>query len=176
MRSPNTSPRRWASYPASAFALGEDDLDLWARPLPLGGRRERRGRDLVGPEPGLGRAAKHLGDDPGERLGATPLRRTVGDVRAGAVSTGDVAGIGQTSVDRPDRVGVHSEGGAELPDWGEATAGQEPARVDLVGELPVDLRRDRDVRVSLDVELSARRGGPLVVGNLVVTGMRRLSY
>ena len=38
----------------------------------------------------------------------------------GAVATRDVAGVGQTTIDRADRVGVHSEGGTQLPHRGAA--------------------------------------------------------
>ena len=107
-------------------ALGEEDADEGPGPLALGGGGERRGGDLVGREAGVGGAAQHLGDDPGQGLGAAPLRRPVGDVGPGAVATRDVAGVGQTSIDRPDRVGVHSERGAELPDRREAGARQQP--------------------------------------------------
>ena len=134
-------------------ALGEEDLDERTRALPLGGRGERGRSHLVGREAGLGAAPEHLGDDPGKRLGAALLRRPIGDVGAGAVATCDVARVGQASVDRPDRVGVHSERSTQLPHRRQSGAGQQPTGVDLVGELPVDLGRDRDVRVPLDVEL-----------------------
>ena len=139
-------------------ALGEQDPDERPGPLALRGGGERRGRDLVGGEPGVGRAAQHLGDDPGERLGAAALGRPVGDVGAGAVAARDVAGVGQAPVDRPDGVRVDAQGRPELADRRQPRAGQQPAGVDLVGELPVDLGRDRDVGVALDVEAAA--GGP----------------
>ena len=44
---------------------------------------------------------------------------------------------------------------SQLADRRQAGTRQEPAGVDLIGELPVDLRRDRDVRVALDVEVAA---------------------
>ena len=104
---------------------------------------------------------------PGERLGAAALRRPIGDVRAGAVSTRDVAGVGQTSIDRADRVGVHSQGRTELADGRQARAGQQPTGVDLVGELPVDLGRDRDVGIALDIERAAGRPAP-ATGSAIV--------
>ena len=110
-----------------------------------------------GGEPGRGRPAEHLGDDPGQRLRAAALGRPIGDVGAGPVAARDVAGIGQPLVDRPDRVRVDPEGGPELADRGKPGTGQQPSGVDLVGDLPVDLGRDRDVRIALDVEVS---GGP----------------
>ena len=72
-------------------AFGEEHPDEGSRSLALGGRGEGRGGDLVGREPGVGGAAQHLGDDPGQRLGAAPLRRSLGDVGARPVSTRDVA-------------------------------------------------------------------------------------
>ena len=134
-----------------------------ARALPLGGRGERGRGDLVGREAGLGAAPEHLGDDPGEGLGAALLRRPIGDVGAGAVATRDVARVGQPSVDGADRVGVHSQCGTQLSHGRQPGAGQQPTGVDLVGELPVDLGRDRDVGIALDVELpgGVRRGSRL---------------
>jgi hypothetical protein len=139
-------------------AFGEEDLDLLPGSLPLARGGEGRRRDLVGREAGDGRPAEHLGDDPRERLRATPLRRPIRDMRPGPVSTRDVARIRQASIDRPDRVGVYSECGTELPDRSEASAWQQPAGVDLVGKLPEDLGRDRDVGVARDVQIAARAG------------------
>ena len=68
-------------------ALGEQHPDERARPLALGGGGERGGGELVGGETGLGGAAEHLGDDPGERLGAAPLRRSL--ARRGCRRRGD---------------------------------------------------------------------------------------
>ena len=138
-------------------ALGEEDPDERPGPLALGRGGERGGGDLVGGEAGLGRPPQHLGHDPGQRLGAASLRRPLGDVGARAVSTRDVAGIGQTTIDRPDRVGVHSQGRTKLAHGRQARAGQQPTGVDLVGQLPVDLGRDRDVRIALDIERPAGR-------------------
>ena len=87
-----------------AGAFGEQDPDERSGTLPLRRGGERRGRDLIGGEPGVRRAAQHLGDDPGEGFRAAALRRPIGDVRAGAVAARDVARVGQTAVDGPDRV------------------------------------------------------------------------
>jgi hypothetical protein len=123
------------------------DLNQRARPLPLRGGGERGRRDLVRPEPGLGRAAEHLGDDPGQRLGTAPLGWPVGDVGARSVPARDVAGVRQALVDGPDRVRVDPEGGAAP---GPAPGGrqEQPTGVDLVGDPAGDLGRDRDVRVA----------------------------
>ena len=137
-------------------ALGEEDADERSRALALGGGSEGRGGDLVGGEAGVGGAAQHLGDDAGQRLRAAALRRAVGDMGAGAVAARDVAGVGQPAVDRPDRVGVDSERGAQLPDRREPRARQQPSGIDLVGELPEDLGGDRDVRVAFDIEAAPR--------------------
>ncbi len=150
-------------------ALGEEDVDERAGALPLGGCREGCRRDLVRGEARLRRAAQHLGDDPGEGFRAATLRWTVRDVCPGSVATRDVTGIGQPSVDRADRVGVHSERSAELPDRGEASTGQEPTGVDLVGELPEDLGRNRDVRVALDVEVAGPGGDWRIRHGMVVS-------
>ena len=124
-----------------------------ARALALGGGRERRLRDLVGAEAELLRPAQRLGDDAGEGVRAAPDRRPVHDPGARAVAPDDVARVGEPPVDRADRVGVHAQRGAQVPHRREAGAGLEPAGLDLVGELPVDLGGDRDVRAALDVEL-----------------------
>ena len=108
-------------------------------------------------KPGLGGAAQHLGDDPCQRLCAASLRRSLGDVGARPVSTRDVARVGQTTIDRADRVGVYSQGRTKLAHGRQARAGQQPTGVDLVGQLPVDLGRDRNVRVALDIERPAGR-------------------
>ena len=156
-------------------ALGEEDLDLGSRALPLARRGERGRRHLVGPEPGLRRPPEHLRDDPGQGLRPASLRRAVRHVGAGPVSTRDVTGVGQTSIDRADRVGIHSECGTHLPHGGKTGAGQEPAGIDLVGELPEDLGRDRDIGIALDVDIA---GGTrhAVVGGSVIVGTRQLSY
>ena len=133
-------------------ALGEEDADERSRPLALGGGGEGGGGELVGREPGVRRPSQHLGDDPGEGLGAASLGRAVGDVGPGAVATSDVPRVGQPSIDRADGVGVYSKCRSQLADGRQTRARQEPARVDLVGELPVDLGRDRDVRITLDIE------------------------
>jgi hypothetical protein len=97
------------------------------------------------------------------------------------MSTRDVAGIRQASIDRPDRVGVHSECGTQLAHWRETGARQQAARVDLVGKLPVDLGRDRDVRIAFDIEV-ARNGGrplvkrPVIERSFVGIGIGRMSY
>ena len=146
-------------------ALGEEDPDEGSRAASLGRRREGGGRDLVGREPGRGGPAEHLGDDAGEGLGAAALGRTVGDMGAGAVAAGHVAGVAQALVDGPDRVRVDPEGRSQLADGRQPGPGQEPPRVDLVGDLPVDLGRDRDVRIALDVEAAdGPRRGPLSGG------------
>jgi hypothetical protein len=92
------------------------------------------------------------------------------------VATRDVSRIGEASIDRPDRVGVHSECGTHLPDGSESGAGQEPTGVDLIGELPVDLRRDGDVRIAFDVDLSGARDGAVVGRSFVVIGIGRMSH
>ena len=90
-------------------------------------------------------------------------RATVGDPighdRAGAVAAHDVAVVGQSPVDRPDGVRVDAQGCSELADRGETLARLQPAGFDLVGELPVDLGRDRDVGITLDVETPLAAGG-----------------
>ena len=135
-------------------ALGEEHPDERPRPLAFGGGGERGGRHLVGRETGVGGPTKHLGDDPGERLGATLLWRALGDVGAGTVATHDVAGVGQTTIDRPDGIGVHSQCRTKLAHGRQARARQQPTGVDLVGQLPVDLGRDRNIGVALDIERS----------------------
>ena len=65
-----------------------------ARALALGRCGEGGRRNLIGGEAGMGRAAQHLGDEPGERFGAAPLGWAIGHVRPGAVAARDVAGIG----------------------------------------------------------------------------------
>ena len=90
-------------------------------------------------------------------LGAATLRGAVGDVGAGTVSTIDVSRVGQPSIDRADRVRVYSKCRSQLADGRQARARQQPARVDLVRELPIDLGGDRNVRITLDIE---RPGGP----------------
>jgi hypothetical protein len=74
------------------------------------------------------------------------------------VAARDVPGVRQAAIDRADGVRVDAEGGTELADGREAGAGKQPARVDLVGELPVDLGRDGDVRVAGDVERATSTG------------------
>ena len=96
---------------------------------------------------------------PGERVRAATDRRPVHDACPGAVATDDVPGVGQAAIDRAHRVGVDSEHGAELAHRREARAGLQASGLDLVGELPVDLGADRDVRVPLDVELVLADGG-----------------
>ena len=81
-------------------ALGEEHPDERPRSLALGGGGEGGRGHLVGRETGVGGPTKHLGDDPGERLGATLLWRALGDVGAGTVATHDVTGVGQTTIDR----------------------------------------------------------------------------
>ena len=141
-------------------ALGEQDPNERAGSLPLGGCRERGRSQLVCGEPGMGSPAQHLGHDPGQRLRSAALRRPVGDMGAGTVSTRDVPGVGQTSIDRPDGVGVHSESGTKLTDGLEPRTRQQPAGIDLVRQLPVDLGRDGNVRVTLDIERAAHARRP----------------
>ena len=65
-----------------AGALREQDPDRGPGAFALACGRERgRGR-FIGREPGARRLAKHLGDDPAERVLAPPERRPIGDVRA----------------------------------------------------------------------------------------------
>ena len=139
-------------------ALREQDVHVGAGSLALGRRGERRRGHLVGREAGRRRAAEHLGHETRQRFGAHALRRPLRDMRPRPVAARDVAGVGQALVDGPDRVGVHPQRGSQLADGGEPGTGQEASRVDLVGQLPVDLGGDRDVRVALDVQ-AAR--GPL---------------
>ena len=153
-----------------AGALGEQDPDEWTRTLALGGGGEGRGGDLIGREAGVGGTAQHLGDDPGERLRATPLRRPVGDVGPGAVAARDVAGVGEAPVDGPDRVRIDPQRGPELADGWQTRPRQQPPRIDLVGQLPVDLRGDRDVRVALDIEALTGRAGAATGGDAQVCG------
>ncbi len=136
-------------------ALREQDVNAGARALPFRGGGKGGRSDFVGREARLRGTPQHLGHDPCERLRAAPLWRTICHVRPGTVSTRDVAGFGQTFVDRSDRVGVDSQGRPELSNRRQSGAGQETARVDLVGDLPVDLGRDRDIRVTLDVQFLA---------------------
>ena len=139
-------------------ALGEQHAHERPRPLALGGGGERRLGDLVGREAQLGGPAERLRDDPCERVRAAPHRRPVHDTCPGAVATDDVAGVGEASIDRADRVGVHSQRGTELPHRREASAGLQASRLDLVGKLPVDLGADRDIGIPLDVQLVAAPG------------------
>ena len=141
-------------------ALGEQDPDERPGSPPLGRRGERGGRQLVGGEAGLRGPAQHLGDDAGQGLRTAPLRRSLGHVRPGPVSTGDVAGVGQTTIDRPDGVGVHSQCRTKLAHGRQPRAGQQSTGIDLVRELPVDLGRDGDVGVTLDIERAASRASP----------------
>jgi hypothetical protein len=76
---------------------------------------------------------------------------------------GDVSGFGQPTVDRPERVGVDAEGGAQLADRRKAGSGKEPAGIDLVGQLPVDLGRDRDVGIASDIQVAT---GGRIAGRL----------
>ena len=133
-------------------AFGVEHPDERSRPLAFRGGRERGRGQLVRGETGVGCATKHLGDDPGERLGATLLWRAFGDVGARTVATHDVAGVGQTTIDRPDGIGVHSQCRTKLAHGRQARAGQQPTGIDLVGQLPVDLGRDRNIGVALDIE------------------------
>ena len=109
-------------------AFREQHPDQRSRVLALGRGGEGGGRQLVGGEAGMGRPADHLGHDPGQRLGPAALRRPLGDVRAGAVPARDVAGIGQASVDRPDRVRIDAQRGAELADRRQSRPGEHPSR------------------------------------------------
>ena len=129
------------------------------RPLPLGGRRERRRGNLIGRETSLSGPANHLRHEACKSLISASLRRSGCDMCPGPMSTHDVAGIGQTLVDRADGVGVHSQCGTELPDRRQSITGLETARVDLVGDLPVDLGGDRDARVALNVQVAGTTAG-----------------
>jgi len=80
------------------------------------------------------------------------MRRPDRDNGSGAVAARDIAGVGETAIDGPDGVGVDPQGRPELTYRREPNAWLEAPRIDLVGELPVDLGGDRDVRISLDVE------------------------
>ncbi len=85
---------------------------------------------------------------------------SIGDDRTRAVAAQHVAVVREASVDRADRVRVDAQRSAELAHRREARARLETAGLDLVGELPVDLGRDRDIRVALDVQvaLAGERG------------------
>ena len=85
-------------------AFGEEDADQRTGPLAFRRGGERGRGHFVGGETGMGRATEHLRDDPGERLGAASLRRSIGDVRARAMSARDVSGVGQPSIHGADRV------------------------------------------------------------------------
>ncbi len=146
-------------------AFGEQDPDERTGPLPFGGRRERGRGQFLGREPGANRAPQGLGDDAAQRLLATPAGEALRDMRARAVAARDVAGLGEAAVDGPDRVRIDPQGRAKLPDRRESGPRQQPARGDLVADLPVDLGRDRHVRIAFDVEVvtfvgPGRLGGP----------------
>ena len=76
----------------------------------------------------------------------------VGDDGARAVSTCDVSVVREAPVHRPDGVRVDAQGGPELADGRQSNARLEPAGFDLVGQLPVDLRGDRDIGITLNIE------------------------
>ena len=69
----------------------------------------------------------------------------------------DVARVGEPAVDRPDRVGVDPEHGAQLAHGGQPRPRVEAPRVHLVGELPVELGGDGDVGVARDVQAAGSR-------------------
>ena len=142
-----------------ARALGEEDADMRPRTLALGGRGERGGGQLVGGEARLGRPAEHLRDDARQRLRAATLRWPLRHVRPRAMATRDVARVGQTTIDRADRIGVHSQSRTKLAHGWQPGTGQQPTGVDLIGELPEDLGRDRDVRITLDIERATGGAG-----------------
>ena len=148
-------------------ALRVQDADMGAGPLALGGGGERGRGQLVGGEAGLRGASQHLRHDARQRFRAAPLRRPLGNMRSGTVATRDVAGIGQTTIDRPDRIGVHSECRTKLAHGRQPRTRQQATGVDLVGELPVDLGRDRDIRIALDIERTTgrRRHGTLITSD-----------
>ena len=141
-----------------ARALGEQHPHQRPGALVLGRGGERGLGDLVGREAQLGGPAQRLRDDPGQRVGAPPDRRPVDDAGARPVAADDVAGVRQPPVDGTHGVGVDAQGGAELAHRRQPRAGLQAARLDLVGQLPVDLGGDRDVGAALDVELVAARG------------------
>ena len=140
-------------------ALGEEDLDLGARaacaPLAAANAAAATSSAL---KPAW--AARRSISDTIPASASAPRRWAVRSATtcAGAVATRDVAGVGQAPVDRADRVRVDSQGGAQLADGREPRSGLQPAGVDLVGELPVDLGRDRDVGVPLDIEVAVGAG------------------
>ena len=105
------------------------------RPLTLGGRRERRRGNFIGRETSLSGPANHLRHEACKSLISASLRRSGCDMCPGPMSTHDVAGIGQS------------------------ITGLETARVDLVGDLPVDLGGDRDARVALNVQVAGTTAG-----------------
>src|SRR5262249_50275307 len=80
------------------------------------------------------------------------VRRAGRDDRARPVAACDVAVVREAAIDGPDRVRVHPEGRTELAHGREALTGLEAAGIDLVRQLPVDLGRDRDVRIALDID------------------------
>ena len=97
-------------------AFGEEDADEGSRTLAFGRGSERRRGDLVGRETGVRSAPQQLGDDACQRLVAATLRGSIGDVRPRPVPARDIPAVRQPAVDRPDRVRVDAERGAELTD------------------------------------------------------------
>ena len=112
-------------------ALREQHADQRPGTLALGRRGEGRGGDLVGAVAELRAAPQELVDDAGQRLVAATDGRPIGDVRAGAVAAGDVAGIRETAIDRADGVRVDAQGSAQLADRWQTGPGLEAAGVDL---------------------------------------------
>ena len=124
-----------------------------ARALALGGRGERGLGNLVRSEPQLGRPAKRLGHDPGQAIRAAADGWPVHHPRPRSVPADHVPGVGETSVDGADGVGVDAQRCAQLTHRRQSSSRLEPPGLDLVRELPVDLGGDRDVGVPRDVEL-----------------------
>ena len=147
-------------------ALHEEDVDARPGPPPLRGDGVDGGRHLVRGVPRTGGGAEQLRDEPVQRPGRAAHRRAGRDPRAGAVAADDVARFGETSIDRPHRVRVDPQHGAQLAHCRQPRARVKPTGVDLVRELPVELRGDRDVGVARDAQAPGvgRSGSPGPLG------------
>ncbi len=141
-------------------ALDEQDLDAGPGPLPFRrGRVDGRG-DLVGGVAGARGRAEEVGYEALQGAGGASLGRAGRDARTRALARHHVARLSQPLVDRPDGVRVDVEDRAQLAHRRESRARVEPARVDLVRQLPVELGGDRDIRIPGDVQRAARRCRP----------------
>ncbi len=155
-------------------ALDEQHVHEGPRAASLRGRGVHGGGHLVRGVAGPGRGAQHLRHQAVEHARRAPDGRPRRDPRAGPLAAHDVAGLGQAPVDRPDRVRVDAQDGAQLADGRQAGAGVEPPGVDLVGQLPVELGRDRDVRIAGDVEAAGRGRATRRRGGRGALGRRQL--